>query len=92
MKPSFRGNWYVAAAWLVLLGSYSAVCVWVPAGEARITAANLILCLMPLVVNGALLINAVSPDWRIGATYLGICAASAVLGGWRFTRRDLQGP
>jgi ABC-2 type transport system permease protein len=35
---------------------------------------------------------AVSPDWRIGATYLGICAASAVLGGWRFTRRDLQGP
>jgi signal transduction histidine kinase len=70
MKPSFRGNWYVAAAWLVLLGSYSAVCVWVPAGEARITAANLILCLMPLVVNGALLINAVSPDWRKKAFWM----------------------
>jgi ABC-2 type transport system permease protein len=34
---------------------------------------------------------AVSPNWRIGATYLGICAASAALGGWRFTHRDLLG-
>lgn len=34
---------------------------------------------------------AASPDWRVGATYLAICAAAAVLGGWRFTRRDLRG-
>jgi ABC-2 type transport system permease protein len=34
---------------------------------------------------------AVSPHWRICATYLAIGAASATLGGWQFTRRDLQG-
>jgi ABC-2 type transport system permease protein len=34
---------------------------------------------------------AVSPDWRICATYLALGAAGAMLGGWRFTRRDLQG-
>jgi len=64
MKPAFRGNWYVATAWLILLGGYIAVCEWVPAGAARISAANILLCLMPLLVNGALLINAVTPDWR----------------------------
>jgi ABC-2 type transport system permease protein len=37
------------------------------------------------------LVPAVSPDWRVGATYLAICAAAAMLGGCRFTRRDLRG-
>jgi len=32
---------------------------------------------------------AVSPDWRIAGTYLAIGCAAALLGGWRFTRRDL---
>jgi signal transduction histidine kinase len=64
MKPASRGNWYVATAWLILLGGYIAVCELVPAGAARATAANIFLCLMPLLVNGALLINAVTPDWR----------------------------
>jgi signal transduction histidine kinase len=36
----------------------------VPAGVARTSAADILLCLMPLFVNGALLINAVTPDWR----------------------------
>jgi len=33
---------------------------------------------------------AVSPDWRIAGTYLAIGGTAALLGGWRFTRRDLQ--
>jgi ABC-2 type transport system permease protein len=33
---------------------------------------------------------AVNPDWRIVVTYLAIGCAAALLGGWRFTRRDLQ--
>jgi signal transduction histidine kinase len=70
MKPVSRGNWYVAAAWLILLGGYIAVCEWVPAGAARTAAANVILCLMPLLVNGALLINAVTPDWRKKAFWM----------------------
>jgi signal transduction histidine kinase len=70
MKPASRGNWYVAATWLILLGVYSAVCVWVPAGAARIAATNIILCLMPLLVNGVLLMNAVTPDWRKKAFWM----------------------
>jgi ABC-2 type transport system permease protein len=33
---------------------------------------------------------AVSPNWRIAVTYLAIGCTAALLGGWRFTRRDLQ--
>jgi polyether ionophore transport system permease protein len=33
---------------------------------------------------------AVSPDWRIAGTYLAAGAVAALLGGWRFTQRDLQ--
>jgi ABC-2 type transport system permease protein len=33
---------------------------------------------------------AVSPDWRIVGTYLALGCAAALLGGWRFTQRDLQ--
>jgi len=33
---------------------------------------------------------AVSPNWRIAGTYLLIGCAAALLGGWRFTQRDLQ--
>jgi hypothetical protein len=32
----------------------------------------------------------VSPNWRIVGTYLAIGCAAALLGGWHFTRRDLQ--
>jgi ABC-2 type transport system permease protein len=37
------------------------------------------------------LVPAVSPNWRIWATYLAIFCAGAAIGGWRFTRRDLEG-
>jgi len=70
MKPAFRGKWYVATAWLIVLGGYVAVCEWVPAGAARTSAANTLLCLMPLLVNGALLINAVTPDNRRKAFWM----------------------
>ena len=70
MRPASRGNWYIAAAWLILLGGYSAACVWVPAGAARTAATNIILCLMPLLVNGVLLMNAVTPDWRKKAFWM----------------------
>jgi signal transduction histidine kinase len=70
MRPASRGYWYVAAAWLILLGGYIVVCELVPAGAARTATANIILCLMPLLVNGALLINAVTPDWRKKAFWM----------------------
>jgi len=70
MKNVFRGNWYIAAVWFLLLGAYVLISLGVPAGTARITAANILLCVMPLLVNGALLINAVTPDWRKQAFWM----------------------
>ncbi|HTC63713.1 MAG TPA: ATP-binding protein [Candidatus Saccharimonadales bacterium] len=64
MKQALRGYWYVAAAWFLLVGAYIAICEWVPLGADRTTAANLFFCLLPLLVNGTLLLNAVTPDWR----------------------------
>ena len=63
MKPATRVSWCVAA-WIILLGGYIAICELVPTGAARISAADIFLCIMPLLVNAALLINAVTPDWR----------------------------
>jgi signal transduction histidine kinase len=77
MKPASRGKWYVATAWLILLGGYIAVCELVPAGAARITAANILLCVMPLLVNGALLINAVTPDKRRKAFWMLLALGSS---------------
>ena len=70
MKPTSKGHWYIAASWLILLGGYVVVCKWVPAGGARISMADILLCLMPLLVNGVLLINAVTPDRRKRAFWM----------------------
>src|ERR1700683_1675688 len=70
MDRASRMNWYLAIPWLLLLGVYIAVCLWVPAGASRTSAADLLFCLMPLLVNGALLLNAVTPDWRKKAFWL----------------------
>jgi signal transduction histidine kinase len=78
MKPAFRGNWHIATAWLIVLGGYIAVCEWVPAGVARTSAADILLCLMPLLVNGALLINAVTPDWRKRAFWMLLAFGSSL--------------
>src|ERR1700687_6205670 len=51
-------------AWLLLLGSYAAVAVWIPAGPGRTAFADVFQCLLPLFVNAALLMNAVTPNWR----------------------------
>ena len=70
MKSTSRAKWYVAAAWLILLGGYVAICSLVPPGAGRISAANVLLCVMPLLVNAALLINAVSLDWQKKAFWM----------------------
>jgi signal transduction histidine kinase len=78
MKPFSRAAWFVASAWTLLLGGYVAVCLWVPAGAARTSAADVLLCLMPLLVNGSLLINAVTPDWRKRAFWMLLALGSSL--------------
>ncbi len=70
MRPPARAVWFLASAWILVLGGYAAVCLWVPAGLSRSTAANIILCIMPLFVNGALLANAVTPNGRKKAFWM----------------------
>jgi signal transduction histidine kinase len=64
MIRASRLTWLLAIAWLFLLGGYAAVAVWVPAGAGRTAFGDIFQCVLPLVVNGALLINAVTPNWR----------------------------
>jgi signal transduction histidine kinase len=64
MKSSSRVACCVAGAWFIILGGYVCVAIWVPPGASRSEAANILLCVMPLLVNGALLVNSVTPDWR----------------------------
>ena len=70
MKPSFRLAWAVAIAWVVLLGSYIAIASGMPPGPNRTALGNIVLCLLPLFVNGALLSNATTPHWRKNAFWM----------------------
>src|SRR5882724_4402388 len=49
---------------LLLLGIYATVAALVPAGPGRTAFADIFQCLLPLLVNGVLLMNAVTPNWR----------------------------
>jgi signal transduction histidine kinase len=78
MRPSTRAAWFVAFAWTLLLGGYVAVCLWVPAASARTSAADILLCFMPLLVNGSLLVNAVTADWRKRAFWMLLALGSSL--------------
>src|SRR5271169_375413 len=78
MTSTLRRHWITATAWLLLLAAYLAVCELVPAGPTRTSLADVLLCLMPLLVNGALLINTVTPDRRKKAFWM-LLASSCTL-------------
>jgi signal transduction histidine kinase len=65
-----RTTWSLATAWLLLLGVYAAVAVWMPAGAGRTAFGNIFQCVLPLLVNGALLMNAITPNWRKNAFWM----------------------
>src|SRR5260370_36496970 len=69
MRPS-RTTLSLAAAWLVLLGGYAAVAAWMPAGAGRTAFGDIFQCVLPLLVNGALLTNAITPNWRKNAFWM----------------------
>jgi signal transduction histidine kinase len=70
VKPTSRFAWVVAAAWLILAGSFVAIATGMPAGANRNAIGNVLLCLLPLFVNGALLANATTPHWRKNAFWM----------------------
>jgi signal transduction histidine kinase len=70
VSPSSRLFWAVSAAWVILLGSFIAIASGMPAGVHRSAIGNVLLCLLPLFVNGALLSNATTAHWHKNAFWM----------------------
>src|SRR5882762_10144458 len=70
MTRALRITQLLTTPWLLLLGGYAAVAVWVPAGAGRTAFGDIFQCVLPLLVNGALLMNAITPNWRKNAFWM----------------------
>ncbi len=64
MSSSRSTGWFLTF-WLVLIVVYTMVFVMAPGGSQGVsTFGNLVQCLVPLVANAGLLLNAGTPHWR----------------------------
>jgi signal transduction histidine kinase len=64
MSPSRRIAWLLGI-WLLILAVYMAVSLWLPRGsQPLLTFGNLVQCVVPLLANAGLLLNAGTPHWR----------------------------
>src|SRR3979490_1479809 len=70
MMPASRTTLSLTTAWLLLLGGYSAVALWMPPGAGRTAFGDIFQCVLPLLVNSALLMNAITPNWRKNAFWM----------------------
>jgi len=74
---------------LLVLGAYAAVALLVPAGPARAAFADIFQCLLPVLVNGVLLMNAVTSNWRKNSFWMLLALGCSLwLGGqfiWTYT-------
>ena len=61
---SSRTHIWIAGVFLLFLGVYAAVSITVPSGQALNTFGNIVQCLVPLIANAGLLLNAGTPHWR----------------------------
>jgi signal transduction histidine kinase len=61
---SSRTYAWIAGVFLLFLGVYAAISILVPSGQALNTFGNIAQCLVPLIANAGLLLNAGTPYWR----------------------------
>ena len=62
---SSRSIWIFLSLWLLLIAIYAGVSLTLPPGSQSLsTFANLVQCVVPLVANAGLLLNAGTPHWR----------------------------
>jgi len=61
---SSRTHVWIAGVFLLFLGVYAAVSITVPTGQALNSFGNIVQCLVPLIANAGLLLNAGTPPWR----------------------------
>ena len=65
-----RLTWWVLAVWLVVIGGYAVAALWVRPGPGLTLFGNVTQCLLPLLANTGLLLNAGSPHWRRNAFWM----------------------
>ena len=64
MSSSRTISW-IAGVWLLVLGTYAAVSLALPRESQFLTTfGNLVQCVVPLLANAGLLLNAGTPHWR----------------------------
>jgi signal transduction histidine kinase len=61
---SSRTYAWIAGAFILVLGIYTVVSLTLPAGQSLSTFGNIAQCLVPLLANAGLLLNAGTPHWR----------------------------
>jgi signal transduction histidine kinase len=60
-----RSIWTFLSVWLAILATYAAMSLVFPTGSQSLsTFGNLVQCVIPLVANAFLLLNAGTPHWR----------------------------
>jgi signal transduction histidine kinase len=65
MSPTTRKIAWLVAAWVFFVAIYSAISFWQRGNlTALSTWGNIVQCLVPLVANAGLLLNAGTPHWR----------------------------
>jgi signal transduction histidine kinase len=92
-RPSSR---WLIAAWVIVLGSYAVVSHLLGRGAHLAVFADTVQCLIPLLANAALLINAVSPNWRRTVFWMLLALGSTLwmVGqfGWTYYEVYLRAP
>jgi signal transduction histidine kinase len=62
---SSRSIWIFLSLWLAIIAGYASVSLLLsPESQTLSTFANLVQCVVPLIANGELLLNAGTPHWR----------------------------
>src|SRR5947207_13453367 len=76
--PSSRTYAWLVGVALLFLGMYAGAALVRPKGLALNTFGNIAQCLVPLLANAGLLLNAGTPHWRRNAFWM-LAALSATL-------------
>jgi signal transduction histidine kinase len=66
----FRRYGWEVAVWVVILGTYATFSLALKPGYALTRAGDLLQCVVPLLANAGLLLNAGTPHWRRNAFWM----------------------
>jgi len=75
---SSRTYAWIAGVSVLFLGTYAAVSLTLPRGQSLDTFGNVMQCLVPLIANAGLLLNAGTPHWRRNSFWM-LAALSCTL-------------